>query len=439
MQFDKTQAQHERASRVIPGGVNSGVRSLAEPLPHHYTHATGARLYDVDGHEFIDYSLGQGPMFLGHSPQPVIDAVKAQLDKGGIITAGQSEDEIIAAELLVKHIPCADKVRFTTTGSEAVHAGLRLARSATGRDMVLRFEGHYHGWLDTIAWNPPARDIELGLPEDPILRPSSQGQSGSDAANLLIRPWNDSTILEQTFREHGNSIAAVICDPFASAAGLIPAEQSFLQTLRALCSDHGVILIFDEVITGLRVSKGGAQEHYGITPDLATLAKALGGGMPIGALVGRADLMDRFTAGTVHSGTYNANPMVMAGTRAALEALLEDDGSEFNKAWDAGEKLQAGLSELAAKYSLPLQLRGVPTVFSASFVPDGSLEITDMRSALHTDIALGKRFLIEMLHRGVQLTSFGIWFVSTAHTQQDVDETLAAADASMAALVEEGL
>ncbi len=439
MQFDKTKAQHERASRVIPGGVNSGVRSLAEPLPHHYTHAKGARLYDVDGHEFIDYSLGQGPMFLGHSPQVVIDAVKAQLDKGGIITAGQSEDEIIAAELLVKHIPCAEKVRFTTTGSEAVHAALRLARSTTGRDTVLRFEGHYHGWLDTIAWNHPARDIELGLPESPILRPSTQGQSSNDAANLIIRPWNNLEILEHTFTEHGNTLAAVICDPFASAAGLIPAHQSFLKKLRELCTTHGVVLIFDEVITGLRVSRGGAQEHYGITPDLATLAKALGAGMPVGALVGRADLMDCFTSGTVHSGTYNANPMVMAGTRAALEALLEDDGSEFQKAWDAGEELQIGLMRLAEKHGLPLHLRGVPTVFSASFVPHGSSEISDMRSAQQTDTTLGKRFLIEMLHRGIQLTSFGIWFISTAHTQHDIDETLTVADASMAVLVAEGI
>ena len=186
MQFDKTQVQHERACRVITGGVNSGVRSLAEPLPHHYTHAQGARLYDVDGHEFIDYSLWQGPMFLGHTPQVVIDAVKKQLDKG-IVTAGQSEDEIVSAELLVKHIACAEKVRFTTTGSEAVHAALRLARSATGRDKILRFEGHYHGWLDTIAWNHPARDIELGAEDNPLLRPSSLGIPESDSAHLVVR------------------------------------------------------------------------------------------------------------------------------------------------------------------------------------------------------------------------------------------------------------
>ena len=430
MKFDLSQAWHERASRVIPGGVNSGVRSLTQPVPRHFTHAKDAHIWDVDGNEYIDYSLGQGPMFLGHTPEKVIDAVQRQAERG-IVFAGQCEDEVVAAELLVKHIACAEKVRFCTTGSEAVHAALRLARSATGRNKVLRFEGHYHGWLDTIAWNHATRDTTLGPPEDPVMRPSSLGQRESDAADLVLRPWNNALLLQQTFDEMGDSLAAVICDPFASAAGLIPAEQSFLVLLREQCVQHNVILIFDEVITGLRVAPGGAQELYDVTPDLATFAKALGAGMPVAALAGRADLMDHFTTGTVHSGTYNSNPLCMAGTRAVLEILLEDDAA-FKQAWTAGERLMSGLDVLAQKYALPMQLRGVPTVFSTSFLPPDSAPVTDMRSAQQADAGMLQNFWLALRDHGVQMTCFGIWFVSTVHNDVDIDDTLAAADAAMA-------
>lgn len=433
LEFKKTIAWHERASRVIPGGVNSAVRSTAYPVPHHYSHGKDARLWDVDGNEYIDYILGQGPMLFGHTPECVIEAITRQAEKG-ILYAGQGEDEVIAAELLVKHIPCAEMVRFSSTGSESVHAAIRLARSATGREKILRFEGHYHGWLDTIAWNAPTPETDIGSRGNPRMRPSSKGQLGSYSESLIVRPWNDLPLLEAAFAEQGDAIAAVICDPFASASGLIPANRDYLERLRDLCTRHGTVLIFDEVITGFRVHPGGAQAYFEVTPDLAVFAKALGGGLPIAALAGRADLMMEFTRGTVHSGTYNASALVMAGTRAALEHLYADRSAVLNRAHDAGRRLSEEMEALAEGYGLPFQLRGVHSVFSTSFVASTADPITDMRSAQQADREMLQAFRLAMQENGVQITSFGIWFVSTVHRERDIDQTLEAARKSMALL-----
>jgi len=387
----------------------------------------------VDGNEYIDYILGQGPMLLGHTPECVIEAITRQATTG-ILFAGQGEDEIVAAELMVDHIPCAEMVKFCSTGSEAVHAALRLARAATGRDRILRFEGHYHGWYDTIAWNGPSPDADLGSRENPTIRPTTRGQVATYAESLVVRPWNDLEILEATFAEHDHQLAAVICDTFASASGLIPAQRDYLQRLRDLCTKHGTVLIFDEVITGFRVHPGGAQGYFEVTPDLATFAKAMGAGLPIAALAGRADLMMEFTKGVVHSGTYNTSALVMAGTRAALEHLYADNGAALDRAHAAGRRLTEELEALAERFGLPLQLRGVHSVFSTSFVPPTADPVTDMRSARQADGELLKQFRIEMQERGVQVTSFGIWFVSTVHTDRDIDQTLEAAEGAMAAI-----
>lgn len=435
MRHDKSKALHERACRVIPGGVNSQVRAHAEPHPLFYTHGRDAHIWDADGNVYIDYVLGQGPMLLGHTPQPVIEAIQRQAERG-LVYAGQSELEVEAAERIVQLVPCAEMVRFNTTGSEAVHAALRLARAATGRKKVLRFEGHYHGWLDTIAWCPARRGGELGPPDNPVPRPSSGGQCAEDAANLIIRPWNDGALAEACFAEHGHEIAAVICDPFACACGLIPAQPEFLRLLRRLCDQHGSVLVFDEVITGFRVALGGAQEHYGVTPDLATFAKALGGGAAVAAVAGKAELMRLFgDARALHAGTYNANPLAMAATVAALDYLARDHGAALAHAHAMGRRLWDGLAAIARDAGIALDLRGVPAVFSTSFVPPDAPPVTDFRSAARAGAARLDRFWRAMHHRGVQFTAFGIWFLSTAHTASDIDGTL---DAAAACLREDG-
>ncbi len=431
MGYKKSIAAHERAKKVIPGGINSNVRAISEPVPLHIERAKGSRIWDVDGNEYIDYLLGHGPMILGHTPAPVVQAVQRQVERG-IVYGLQTELEVRAAELVCAHVPCAEMVRFSTTGSEAVHAALRLARACTGRKKVLRFEGHYHGWFDNIAWNQASPTAELGPREDPPLRPASEGQQPEDGANLVVLPWNDTALLEDLFARRGEELAAVICDPFASAAGLIPGQPNFLKTMRKLCNEHGAILIFDEVITGFRVGLGGAQAYFGVTPDLATFAKALGAGMPVSAVAGKAKYMERFgTPKTVHAGTYNSNPLAMAGTVAALEAMSADDGAILKKANAKGDQLSIKLSEIADDFELPITLRGVGTVFSATFLPPDAEPVTDYRSARRTNYELGRKLWIALQNRGVQITSMGIWFVSTAHTDEDIKKTLKAAESAL--------
>lgn len=424
MLFDKSEAWYKRACEVIPGGINSNVRAIAEPFPLVYSHGRDARIWDVDGNEYIDYALGQGPMLLGHTPRPVIEAIKKQAERG-LVYAGQCEAEIEAAERIISLVPCAERVRFNTTGSEAVHAAIRVARAATGRKKVLRFEGHYHGWLDTIAWCPPRRGDELGPRDNPIMRASSKGQWEEDAANLVVAPWNDDERINAIFADCGNELAAVICDPFACASGIIPARKEFLTLLRAQCDAHGVALIFDEVITGFRIAVGGAQEYYGITPDLATFAKALGGGVAVAAVAGKASIMDEFaTLKTVHSGTYNANPLAMAATVAALDMIAEDSGRILETAGSRGKKLWDGIESLARGAGLRINIRGVPSCFSTTFLPENATPVTDFRSSLQADAEQLDRFWRVLHHEGVHLTAFGIWFLSTVHTDVDIEETL---------------
>ncbi|MCC6488882.1 MAG: aspartate aminotransferase family protein [Candidatus Hydrogenedentes bacterium] len=434
MRYDMSKAWYERARQVIPGGINSNIRAISEPVPLFFERAEGSRMWDADGNEYIDYLLGHGPMILGHTPAPVIEAIRRQAARG-LVYGQQSEHEVYAAELLRAHVPCAEMVRFSTTGSEAVHAALRLARAAAGRPKILRFEGHYHGWMDNIAWNQASPTAELGPREAPTMRPASEGQQPEDGANLLVLPWNNAELAERLFAQHGKELAAVICDPFASAAGLIPGEPEFLKTLRTLCDAHGTLLIFDEVITGFRVALGGAQEYFGVTPDLAIFAKALGAGMPVSAVVGKAEYMERFGAlKTVHAGTYNSNPLAMAGTVAALETLTAGRGAALGHALTMGDRLMDGLRTLSMDAGAPLAMRGVGTVFSATFLPRDAQPVTDYRSARQTDYSRGRALWLALQERGVQITSMGIWFVSTAHTPADIDQTLSAAKDALAAI-----
>ncbi|HSW47425.1 MAG TPA: aspartate aminotransferase family protein [Phycisphaerae bacterium] len=429
MRFDRSHELYERACRSTPGGIHSNVRKNWQPVPMFYARGQGSRVWDADGNEFIDYVLARGPLLLGHSPKPVLDAVRKQLDVG-LMYAGQQEIEIRAAEKFVDLVPCAEMVRFSCSGSEAVHAAMRLARGVTGRNRIVRFEGHYHGWFDSVFWNYAPPMDQAGEREEPNPLPVSCGQVLSDAQNLIIRPWNDIEIMKRTFERHGGEIAAVITEPIMCNCGGIMPKPGFLESLRELCTKHGGLLIFDEVITGFRVSLGGAQEYFGVRPDLGTFAKGMAGGFPVSALAGRKEYMRAFGDGSIsHAGTYNTNGPCMAATLAAMNMLAESGGALLKQAHALGEQLIAGIREAGKRADKDVHIRGVGTVFFMSF--NDREEIVDYRTSLSRDREAYARFWLALQDRGVRTIPEGLWFVSTAHTPRDIEQTLAAVSEAM--------
>ena len=424
IKYDRSRELYERACKTTPGGIHSNVRKNWQPVPVFYERGAGSRVWDADGNEYIDYVLARGPLLLGHSPQSVLEAVKKQLD-AGLMYAGQHRLEIEASEKFVELVPCADMVRFSSSGSEAVAAAMRLARGVTGRSKIVRFEGHYHGWLDNEFWNSAPPLEQAGPRENPNLLPASKGQVLSDAQNLIVRPWNDLAIMKSTFDTHGHEIAAVITEPIMCNCGGIMPRRKYLEGLRSLCTRHGALLIFDEVITGFRVSVGGAQEYFGVTPDLGTFAKGLAGGFPASAVAGKGEYMQAFGDGTIsHAGTYNSNGPCMAAALAAMTALSENDGALLKHAHAMGELLMTGIREEAKRAGKNVHIRGVGTVFFVSF--NDREEIVDYRTSLGRDREAYTRFWLALQERGVRTIPDGLWFVSTAHTQQDVEQTLTA-------------
>lgn len=416
------------ACRVIPGGVNSHFRSGVRPTPLVFREGRGPILIDVDGNAFIDYYLGMGPMILGHSPAVVVDAVKEQVERG-ILYAGQSEVEYEAARLVAARVPCAQRVRFCSSGSEAVHAALRVARAATGRGKVVKFEGHYHGWLDGVYWSVAPSLDRAGEPGSPRPVSESGGQSEADAHGLVVLPWNDLPGLADRLRSR--DCAAVIMEPVMfNTAGAMP-QPGFLEGARRVCAETGTLLVFDEVITGFRVAPGGAQEHFGVTPDLAVLGKAIANGFPVAAVVGRADVMELFApqGGVVHGGTYNAQPVAMAATVATLRALA--DPLVQSRIDEAGTSLMAGLRDAFADHGVPAQVNGFPGVFQVRF---GDGVPVDYRAFLASGGQGYADFAANLLDRGVRALARGTWFVSAAHEPTHVERTLEAVDKTLAAM-----
>jgi glutamate-1-semialdehyde 2,1-aminomutase len=429
MNHDRSKALYERSRRVIPGGVSSNIRSRWKPFPLFYTHGSGSRVWDVDGNEYIDYVLGRGPLVLGHSPAPVVEAVKRQLDRG-LMYAGQHELEIEVAETISRLVPCAERVRFSNSGSEAVHMALRLARAATGRVKHLRFEGHYHGWFDSVFYSYAPKLEDAGPRESPRPVPVSKGQPPSDAENVIVLPWNDLALVERTLAARGREIAALITEPVMCNSGGILPKPGYLEGLRELCTRHGIVLIFDEVITGFRLSPGGAQKLFGVTPDLATFAKAVAGGFCVSVLAGKAALMDEIaTLSTVHAGTYNSNPPCMAACKAALDALTAGDGAAYRRIQARGEALMKGIRELGLKAGKRVSVRGLPACLHVSFgEPE---EAVDYRTYSRRDAAAQDRFWEGLQDAGVRIVPEGTWFVSAAHTEEDIARTLEAVEAAL--------
>ncbi|BBX36024.1 glutamate-1-semialdehyde 2,1-aminomutase [Mycolicibacterium mageritense DSM 44476 = CIP 104973] len=427
-----TRALFERAKRTIPGGAGSTARLPRngwKPAPIFMAEGTGSRLRDVDGNTYIDYLLGLGPMILGHRHPVVTSAVQQAIAERGTCFGLPYELEIEAAEKVVAAVPGIEQVRFTNSGSEAVGTAVRLARATTGRRLIVRFEGHYHGWQDTVYWSNHV-DVDLAGPADHP-RPVAMGPGvpAELGGTLEVLTWNDPESFVKLMDRRGDEVAAVLTEPAVFNTGCILPEPGYLELLRSETRKHGAMLIFDEVITGFRFARGGAQEWFGVLPDLTTLAKGLGGGFPVAAVGGTTEAMRLVAAGKYsHSGTYNANVVQCAAVSATMDVLAEPGLYERQRA--LGFRLAEGLSSLAAERGLDAYVEGLGTVFQLWFA-DGP--IRNWRDAVaHADEELFTRWYQEMLVRGVLFhpLQFENLFVSLVHDGHDIDETLdAAADA----------
>ncbi len=422
------------ASQVIPGGAGSSARTAKfgwSPYPPFLAQGTGSRVLDVDGHEYVDYLLGLGPMILGHRHPVVTSAVASAIAEYGTCLGLPYELEIEAARKVVDAVPGIEMVRFTNSGSEAVGSAVRLARAFTGRQVVIRFEGHYHGWQDTVYWSNHVDPALAGPAARPRPVPAGPGVPAELAATLIVLTWNDPESFAAVMAERGDEVAAVITEPAVFNSGCILPEPGYLQLLRDLTSEHGALLIFDEVITGFRFARGGAQQYFGVAPDLTTLAKGLGGGFPVAAIGGSTRVMSIIADGRYsHSGTYNANVVACAAVSATMDLLAEPGLFERQRA--LGERLMAGLRSLAADAGLPAVVEGLGTVFQLWF---SDRPIRNWRDAQrHARADLFTRWWQEMLLRGVLFhpSQYENLFLSLVHTDDDVDATLAAAQESFA-------
>jgi glutamate-1-semialdehyde 2,1-aminomutase len=416
--FDASRAAIGAAAAYLPGGVNSNFRLGISPTPLVIDHGAGCHVVDVDGNVLIDYYLGMGPMILGHNPGEVIAAAKRQLDRG-ILFAGQCEVEFEAARLVCEMVPCAEMVRFSSSGTEVVQAALRLARAATGRQRVIKFEGHYHGWLDNVQWSTAPAAALMGAAELPNKVSGSAGQDSHSADNLEVMVWNDLDLLRARLMHR--DVAAVIMEPAMCNTSAISPAAGYLEGVREVCDETGTILVFDEVITGFRLAPGGAQQLLGVTPDLATFGKAIANGFPVAALAGRRDLMEQFaTRHVMHGGTYNAHPVSMAATVAVLNALKGKD--VFEDIARRGGRLMKGMTTILARHGIPARVQGFPTIFHVAFGVEEP--ITSYRDILSADRARYIRFTVALLEDGVRALERGAWFVSAAHDDAAIDQTL---------------
>ena len=428
--YPKSQQMYEEAKKVFAMGVGSQVQSFSRPHPLYITRGNGSKLYDVDGNEFIDYLLNYGPLILGHCPAAVHDAVRDQLDKGTAF--GEPHPlQIELAKLLVEAVPSFQVVNFNNTGSEAVQAVLRLARAVTGRTKFIKFEGHYHGWMDNVFFSfHPDQGEDFGTRENPkpVIHNYSKGVAHNVLDNVVVLPWNNLEGVEQTFRRHKNEIAAILTEPIMSNCGIIMPRPGYLEGLRKLASHHGAMLIFDETITGLRGALGGAQELFGVIPDITCGFKALGGGFPIFAYGASREIMQVVSnRQAVHAGTFNANAIGCAAAVAVLKELAKDNCAILRRINSVGKHMMAEIGKLAKKHGITVRIQGPGSVFCVSFHEH---EIWDMRDAFDQDNEHYFIFRQLLLDHGIHIfpTEKGLWYISAAHTDQDVETTLATVD-----------
>ena len=421
--FTRSQKLLERARQSLAGGVSSPFRA-SFPVPLYFADGHGARLRDVDGNEYIDYVLAWGPMILGYGHPALVEAMRRAAERPHAL-GEQHELEIRVAEKIQQIVPCAERVAFTSSGSEAVQLAMRLARAYTGRNLILKFEGHYHGWMDNaLVSYHPSRE-QTGPLENPNVVLASKGQVANAAENVIVAPWNRPEILEQVFARHGVEIAAAIMEPVLCNSGCLMPRDGYLEAARKICQRHGTLLIFDEVITGFRMGLSGAQGFYDVTPDLATFGKAVAGGLPLSVVAGRREIMEQmFGGGVSFGGTFNGNPVSLAAADAALGELSRDGGALVAQANERGRKLMAGIEAAAPRHGIRLTVTGFGAAMSLHFTQQ--TELRDYRDTLDDDRKTLRLVLRRALEEGLHLVPDGRLYVSAAHTDEDIAETVQA-------------
>jgi glutamate-1-semialdehyde 2,1-aminomutase len=421
------------ACELIPAGVNSTARARFsgwEPYPIFADHGTGSHLFDVDGNEYIDYLLGLGPMILGHRPPRVTAAVVKAIQERGTVFALPTSQEITLARRIIELIPSIEQVRLCNTGTEAVLYALRLARTFTGRRKVIRFEGMYHGFSDGVYWSKHPGLRDAGPPTRPVAVAQGPGMPSGVAEDLIILPWNDLNALRGAIEREGANIAAVLTEPVMCNTGCILPEPGYLEGMREITAAQGILLIFDEVITGFRLSIAGAQGLYGIRPDLSVFAKGLGGGFPVAALGGRRDIMALVADGTVSmAGTYAANTIAVAAAHAALDELTAP--GMYTNIFARCERLFGGLERVLHDAKLPAHVVGVGPVLQVWFSEHPIRNYRD--AAQYASHEKFRSWWEGMFDRGVLFHphAFENLFVSFAHTDDDIEKTLEAARATV--------
>jgi glutamate-1-semialdehyde 2,1-aminomutase len=421
MRFSRSAKLFQDSKLSLSGGVSSGMRASAKPLPLFFESSSGSRITDVDGTEYIDYTLAWGPLILGHSHPAVISAVKAQLDRCQLLGA-QNQLEIRVASTICRMVPCAERLVFSNTGTEAVQVAIRLSRAFTRRRKILRFEGHYHGWLDNVLLGyRPNVSTDVGMK----LEWPTEGMNPSAVDEVVVLPWNNVEAVERTLEKQSQDIAAIITEPINCNCGCLMPVPGYLEALRELSTRFGIILIFDEVITGFRVAAGGAQSLFGVTPDLAVFGKAVAGGFPLSVVAGKKEILDLIENNRViHAGTFNGNPVSLAAAFATLSFLEADEGVAFDKIRTTGERLIKEIRSAAHDAGVPIIVSGVGSAFHVGFTK--MKELRHYRDTLSCDTLARDHFLQQMLDSGIYLLPDGRWYISYAHSQQDTDETIVA-------------
>ncbi|WP_421344508.1 glutamate-1-semialdehyde 2,1-aminomutase [Aeromonas veronii] len=427
--MSKSDQLFEQARQTIPGGVNSPVRAFngVGGTPRFIDHADGAYLYDVDGQAYVDYIGSWGPMLLGHN-HPAIKAAVIKAVEKGLSYGAPTEIEVLMAEKVRQIVPSMEQVRMVNSGTEATMSAIRLARGYTGRDKIVKFEGCYHGHADSLLVKAGSGALTLGQPNSP-------GVPADFAKHTLTCVFNDLASVREAFTQYGSEIACIIVEPVAGNMNCIPPVPGFLEGLRAICDEFGALLILDEVMTGFRVSLRGAQGHYNIDPDLTTLGKIIGAGMPVGAFGGKKKVMQHIapTGPVYQAGTLSGNPVAMAAGLTMLDLLLEP--GLYEQLSDKTARVAEGLKAAAAKHDIPLAINYVGGMFGFFFTDEP--EITRYEQVTRCDMERFKRFYHLMLEEGVYLapSAYEAGFLSLAHGDKEIEHTLAAAERSFAKLV----